>query len=102
MDTFLVDSVVIKLGQDACLVYCSDEFEYGSSLATVVIQISWKLVCKFVLMISRSNSNMGHQGCKTRSHCPNIEKPCGPNIEKHSSGHIILTQLFLNLVRMLV
>jgi hypothetical protein len=34
----------------------------NSVVATDVIQISWKLVCKVVLMISRSSLNMGLLG----------------------------------------
>jgi hypothetical protein len=42
-------------------------------VATVFIQISWKMVWKFVLMISMSSLNMGHLGSKNRSHCSNME-----------------------------
>jgi hypothetical protein len=41
-------------------------------VATVFIQISCKLVRKFILIISMSSSNMGHLGSKTRSHCQNM------------------------------
>jgi hypothetical protein len=58
-------------------------------------QICWKLVCKFVLMISRSSSYMGHLESKTMSHCPNIEKLVIILVVT------ILTQLSSNLVRML-
>jgi hypothetical protein len=39
--------------------------------ATVVIQITWKLFRKVVLVISRSNFNMGYLWSKTKSHSPN-------------------------------
>jgi hypothetical protein len=43
-------------------------------LGTIVsFQISWKLVRKIFMMISRSALNMGRLGSKTRSHSPNIK-----------------------------
>jgi hypothetical protein len=55
------------------------KYEYGSSWvtgATVLLQISWKLVRKVVLMISVLNCNMGHLWSKTRSQDQRKEKAC--------------------------
>jgi hypothetical protein len=57
-------------------------------VATVVIQISWKLVWKFVLMISWARLNMWH--------CPNMKNLVNTPVVT------IVTQLSSNLVRMLV
>jgi hypothetical protein len=104
-------SFVIKLCQDACLGNSSDEFEYGLSriknlvtgaknrkilltlVATVFIQISWKLVWKFVLMISRSKFQKAaditfytHWTCKNRLISsfvdPNNTRKCMVNSSK--------------------
>jgi hypothetical protein len=45
-------------------------------VAAVLIQIFWKSARRVVFMLSRSGLNMGLLGSKTRSHCPNMEKPC--------------------------
>jgi hypothetical protein len=42
-------------------------------VAAVLIQVSWKMIRKVVLMISRSSSIMDYLVLKTRSHCPNME-----------------------------
>jgi hypothetical protein len=68
-------------------------------VVTVLIQISWKLVKKFVLMIFRSSSNMGFLGgSKTRSH----SKKNGKTLLTLQWSHYVFTQLSPNLVRMLV
>ena len=51
--------------------------------ATVLAQSSSNLLRMIVLTISRSSSNMGHVGSKTRSVGQIMEKPC-----EHSRGHI--------------
>jgi hypothetical protein len=43
-------------------------------VAAVLNKISWKLIRKVVLMISRSSLNMGHLWSKTRSQKLKIEK----------------------------
>ena len=50
--------------------------------ATVLAQSSSTLLRMIVLTISRSSSNMGHVGSKTRSVGQIMEKPC-----EHSRGH---------------
>ena len=50
---------------------------------TFLIQSSSNLVRMFVLMISRTSSNLGHEGSKTRSLGQILEKSC-----LHSRGHI--------------
>ena len=50
--------------------------------ATVFVQSSSNLLRMIILTISRSSSNMGHVGSKTRSVGQIIEKPC-----EHSRGH---------------
>ena len=44
--------------------------------ATFLGQMSWKYVCKFILMNSRSSLNVGHVGSKTRSQDVYRENPC--------------------------
>jgi hypothetical protein len=48
------------------------------------LRISWKMVRKDGIMISRSSLNVGYLGSKTRSHCPNMDKPC-----LHSRGYYV-------------
>ena len=50
--------------------------------ATVLVQSSSYLLRMIILTISRSSSNMGHVGSKTRSVGQLKEKPC-----EHSRGH---------------
>ena len=54
--------------------------------ATVLAQSSSNLLRMIVLTISRSSSNMGHVGSKTRSVGQIMEKP-----SEHSRGHIFGT-----------
>ena len=61
--------------------------------ATVLAQSSSNLLRMIVLTISRSSSNMGHVGSKTRSVGQIMEKPC-----EHSSGHIFGT-IFIKLAQ---
>jgi hypothetical protein len=45
-------------------------------VAVVLIQIFWKFSRKVLLIISKSNSKMGHLWSKTRSQGLEIEKAC--------------------------
>ena len=50
---------------------------------TFLVQLSWNLVRKFVVMKSGMSSKMGHVRSKTRSLGQILEKPC-----VRSRGHI--------------
>ena len=57
--------------------------------ATVLFQSSWNFTRMFVLVISRSSSNIGHVWSKTRSLGQISLKPCSPS-RGHSFASIIM------------
>jgi hypothetical protein len=65
-------------------------------VAAVLIQISWKLVRRVVLMISRSGLNMGHLRSKIRSQELKIKKFV------NSLVAAVLIQIFWKFVRKVV
>ncbi len=99
--------IILKLCQDVCLDSLTDPIESGSCWvknqvtrsnlrknivytlgATSLIQSSWKLVSMIVLIKSRSRTNLGHFGSKSRSVGQINRKPC-----KHCRGHILSLEL---------
>ena len=69
-------SVVMRLAS------CVNFWLVNTLEATVLVQSSSNLLIMIILTISRSSSNMGHLGSKTRSVGQIMEKPC-----EHSRGH---------------
>ena len=74
-------SVVMRPASCLCA-SCVNFWLVNTLEATVLVQLSSNLLKIIILTISRSSSNMGHVGSKTKSVCQLNEKPC-----EHSRGH---------------
>jgi len=74
-------SVVVR--RATCVVLRPSTFDVYTLETTFVIQSFWNFVRIFVLTISRSSSNMGHVGSKTRSPGQILGNSC-----LHSRGNI--------------